>query len=612
MKPRQRVIVLAIVILILLISAVYGMNDLNTKDLFSVRVQKGQNSIMITPWMDNDAHLYVVLPSYADMSSATIVAGDGAEIWVNGERINEEINCGVYQPDTPYQVTYQRLGRKRDFVLTFLESASVSTMYIETETGKMDYVHGKKRNAEAGTVQLYQENGELQYSGSMKSIAGRGNTTWDDYEKKSYTVDFGENQDILGMGAARDWLLLANAADPSNMRNKIVYDFAAQAGLPYSPESRWVDVYLNGEYAGLYLLTEQNEVHTERIAIENENSFLVTMEGRGRMVTQKLPYIETDLRQALRIRHPKDPSEEQLQELTRIWNGIEKAITESDEANESNTADWSALIDLDSWARKYLIEEIFGSLDACYKSQYFYYDGNYENSPVMAGPVWDFDLSMGRTWHTESLDFLWANRLQVDDQYSTPWFHELYKKDEFFGKLKEIFRQEMLPLLKALYEEDVLAYHDEIAKAARINQIRWQTESYDDEVQLINDYLARRIDFLTRLWIEEREIHLVKAGSEGASYAYFAVEDGASLQNLPVLESSELRTFQGWYTEDGVPFDETVAIYEDISIYAKWDGVSNKIAMYAQYFVPLAVIAFMGLLLLFADFFRMRKGRYGR
>ena len=145
-----------------------------------------------------------------------------------------------------------------------------------------------------------------------------------------------------------------------------------------------------------------------------------------------------------------------------------------------------------------------------------------------------------------------------------------------------------------------------------MDQIRWHTENFVDEVELIKDYLARRINFLTNLWIEERKFHLIEARSEGTSYAYFAVEDGEAPPSLPVLESSEHRRFRGWYTEAGLPFDEVEIISEDMCVYAKWEGTSTRMSLYMQYLIPLAVIALMGGLILFVDIFRTWKGRCGR
>lgn len=61
------------------------------------------------------------------------------------------------------------------------------------------------------------------------------------------------------MPKAKTWILLANHADPSLLRNTLAYDLAAAFGLPGSPDSRFVDLTINGEYLGNYLITEKVE-----------------------------------------------------------------------------------------------------------------------------------------------------------------------------------------------------------------------------------------------------------------------------------------------------------------------------------------------------------------
>ena len=117
--------------------------------------------------------------------------------------------------------------------MTFLRSAKMPTMYINTESGNMDYIHSKKDNKEAGTVNLYSTSGEADFSGELESVKGRGNFTWTDYDKKPYSIKLKEEADLLEMGKAQNWILLANAADISNLRNKIVYDFAEESGMGY-------------------------------------------------------------------------------------------------------------------------------------------------------------------------------------------------------------------------------------------------------------------------------------------------------------------------------------------------------------------------------------------
>ena len=77
--------------------------------------------------------------------------------------------------------------------------------------------------------------------------------------KKPYLLKLTRKSDFLGMRPAKKWVFLANAADETNLRNKIVYDFARRLDFGFVPDSRFADVFLNGRYTGLYLITEKVE-----------------------------------------------------------------------------------------------------------------------------------------------------------------------------------------------------------------------------------------------------------------------------------------------------------------------------------------------------------------
>ena len=73
--------------------------------------------------------------------------------------------------------------------------------------------------------------------------------------------------DLSGMGKDKTWLLIANWLDLSLLRNEIILQLADQIGMPYAVECRMVDLYLNGEYNGLYLMTEKIQIGRSRIRI---------------------------------------------------------------------------------------------------------------------------------------------------------------------------------------------------------------------------------------------------------------------------------------------------------------------------------------------------------
>ena len=115
---------------------------------------------------------------------------------------------------------------------------------------------------------------------------------------------------------------------------------------------------------------------------------------------------------------------------------------------------------------------------------------------------------------------------------------------------------------------------------------------------------------MTGVWLENKRYNCVHAlPKNGAFHIYRAVASGECLTTLPTLEDTDYQTFLGWYYVDiDEPFDSTRPITEDTEIYAKWADSSYKKKEQIVKLMPLAVIACMGVGVLWADIRRMRKG----
>lgn len=488
----------------------------------------------------------------------------------------------------------------------------IPSMYIDTSSGSMKYIHAKKGNEESGNLRIYDADDTLAYEGKLDSLNGRGNSTWEFYEKKPYSLQLTGEADLLGMGKAQKWILLANAGDASHMRNKIVYDFSQEFQLEYSPESRWVNLYLNGEYQGLYLLCERNEVHTARVDVPVETGFLVSSDMQERVVSQGNPCITTELNQALRV-HYVPASENALNDLQVKWQSIENAIMTEDGIDPLTGKSWQELIDLDSWVRKYLIEEVFGNFDAAFLSQYYYSDGK-ENSKVFAGPVWDFDYSMGciSAWQIETPNALFADRLHVKPGYDTPWYDALCRKTEFRTRMLELYRYEFLPLLSDFLDNRIDEYVQQIQNAVQADYVRWSVQSdVHSEAEYIKQYLTARVSFLNSIWLEEEEYCVVSADSTmGNNYGYYYVKPGNTVSDLKMLADNEYQSFLGWYYADTDElFDPERPIYEDVQIYAKWQDTSGKKMGQLIKLIPLGIVAILLTIFVIADISRNTQRR---
>lgn len=564
---------------------------------------------------DENEQFFLFLPSGAQLEHTRLRLNTSIPVELEGQVLSDGTSCEKLQNNVAYELTYTAWGKKQCSSLTFMKSANIASIYIDTKSGTMDYIHEEKGNKESGAIRIYDAEGNKSYAGELAFIKGRGNFTWSEYEKKPYSLKLEESASLLGMGAAQKWILLANASDSSYIRNKIVYSFAQDFGMAYTADSRWVDLYLNGEYAGLYQLSERNEVHSERVDIGQEDSFLVSLEMESRLEAQNYPYVLTRENQALRVHYPENPTKTELTRIESCLQSVENAILSEDGIDPETGKHWTELIDLDSWVKKYLIEEVFGNGDAGALSQYFYLDGTEETGRLYAGPVWDYDRTMGNTvsWALQEPQSFYANRLQVTQGWDTPWLYSLYRWEPFYQRMQELYQTQFLPLLKDVLTEQIWSYAEEISQSAAMDKLRWQTgnTSVPEECESIVSYMSQRIDFLSRVWLAEEAYYEVQADqSFGNHYAHYVVFPGETLPELPEFEDSEYSVFQGWYyTDTDEPVDPERPVTEDMEIYARWtDSTSKRIGRVLK-LIPLGLIGAMGAVILGLDCRRRRKSR---
>lgn len=260
---------------------------------------------------------------------------------------------------------------------------------ITTETGgdvtsKTEYI-----NAEIDIINA----GEFNLENISTGIRGRGNNTWG-YPKKSYKLDLDVKANILGIGKgeAKKWVLLANQCDQSLLRNHIAFEFARSLdGIAFAPASKSVEVYLNREYRGVYLLAEEINVNKNRVDIDEKNiengtdiGYLVEMTNNANGDTIQAAgrtfQIHNGLSQNEALKY------KQLGYITGYINDSWNAIDGGDRT------EIESLIDIDSLIDTYLVEEVLKNLDVGWDSYYLYKD---RGGKLCFGPLWDFDLSQG-------------------------------------------------------------------------------------------------------------------------------------------------------------------------------------------------------------------------
>lgn len=492
----------------------------------------------IPVWEKDNGEGFVFLPSYVDMKHVYILTN--GIVSFDGAPMKYGMNCNNLELERRYTVEGDTGGISS---ITLLQSSNLPTLYIDTDSQSMEDIHRSKEHEESGDIRLYTEEGRRIYNGKM-NINGHGNSTFSLLEnpddKRSYNISLWVPGNLLGMGTAENWVLLSNIYDHTNMRNKLVFDFARDAGLRFSPEAQWIDLYLNGNYAGLYLLCEKNEVHQERVNVGKEGSALLSTEITYRLEDQELPYIRTRNGESLRIRYAEMESEI----LEKTIQSVENALLDPNGIDPISGKHWLELIDLDSWARKYLIEEIFANTDNGL-SQFMYLDGNDRQKKLYAGPVWDYDLTMSSPNPNVYVAFKF-------------WYGLLNQQDTFSSYKTKLYAAEFQPLLEEYVDTRIPNYEKIIGQASKLNSIRHNSEQQSPTE--LQTYLKDRMEFLNRFWIEGQKSVIVDVTISGDTYKY-AVFPGDPLPPLPVREG-----YSWYYTGTDVPVDSEKPVYEELSI----------------------------------------------
>ena len=102
---------------------------------------------------------------------------------------------------------------------------------------------------------------------SLEFIRGRGNSTWR-APKKPYKIKLDDRANLFGMGANRHWVLIANYYDTSLTVDRMIGWLGDQMGFDFTPRGVPVDLFMNGQYYGSYLLMEEVRVGENRVDID--------------------------------------------------------------------------------------------------------------------------------------------------------------------------------------------------------------------------------------------------------------------------------------------------------------------------------------------------------
>ena len=523
------------------------------------RIPAGDKEEIISWWSNDDGQAFVFLPSYAELKDLRVILRKGTHAMIGDMELSDGMDCGCFEPDTEYEMTVQN---QSPMAVRFVRSGNLPTMFIHTVSGTEETIHTQRNVWEYAQLCLMDTEGKTDYQGELDEISGRGSGTWF-FEKKSYNLKLNGSADLLGMGAGKKWALLANVIDESHLRNKLIYDFAREIGSysGFAPNCEHVDVYLNGTYVGLYLLTEKAEIAENRVEADPE-VILFEVDALGRSERMLLPFV-LDWGTAVGIKSPESCTEQERDLLMNDIFAFQDTLLDESKGEEA-----LQFIDLESWTRRYLIDEIFENYDGGCHSQYFFRDQrDGKDNRIIAGPCWDYDnCADGWFMAKQNPRCFLMQRMWKNEGEHTPWYGTLMKKETFRDRVLELYRNELSAKVRHLMEVQLPEEAAFLQEALKMNAIRWSLADPAEAIQHFHDFMEERIDFLDSAWIDGVEYRTVTAKSIW-DYRYYCTQPGTICEDIPMPEELGVEEGSVWIREDtGELFDPKSVITEDFTI----------------------------------------------
>ena len=394
------------------------------------------------------------------------------------------------------------------------------TVYIETASGEIGDV-GKEEYVNA-SLRLVPglESMDTALSEDIR-IKGRGNFSWIQ-PKKGYNIRFNHRTNLLGMGKAKKWALIPNFSDKTLLRNWYASYLASEVFTSgdWTPRFRFVDLYLDGTYAGNYALVTAITISESRVAVQPIDEITADLNGDGTLSLADGGYIlEMDARKQAPVHFTSghkwplsfyDPDLEEAPEEISLW--IQEQIRELEDtvffaagAFEPGGAA-GRLIDIPSWVNTYLVNELTKNIDSCNYSSFLYYDPAGQRFHM--GPIWDFDLSCGNLTEEYEPEGFGVQKAK--------WVKPLLKQEAFRRAVRETWEARKSAVLDSV-RVAIPAQAESIRVSAELNNLCWpvsdryglqnppgylERTTWESELDYMTDWLEKRILWLDRQFSE--------------------------------------------------------------------------------------------------------------
>ena len=458
---------------------------------------------------------YILIPSFElDCEQATV----GAVVQTSGKDKHD------FSKSVSYEVKMND-GTYRTFTvkMSIPKVPKLPVIRINTENA---YPILDKKNYIPGTVVIedpdgaYWDTPRLEVKIVENGVRGRGNSTWD-MPKKPYKIKFDEKISIFGLGEDKEWVLLANYADKTLLRNVVAMKLSEIVGMEWTPSMLPVEVYLNDEYMGCYTFSEHKKVSKYRVDLdivgESDNSGDAVTGDYYMEIEQNLDET-TCFRTSIcgipmMFSDPEVPTAAQYDYIVGYFYDAESALMGSNFTDPDNG--WQKYIDIESFAKAYIVNELTKNIDGNMRKSSFI--TKEKGKKLEMYHLWDYDLTLGNCNYLDDefgatdgpegwfiKDF--SCNYWTHGWNHTNWYTRLTDDPAFCAKVKEIWdkhHQELSSIpdfidVKAMIMED--AQKRNFKRWDILNTSVWPNVvvkgTYAGEVEYLKDYYTKRFRWL--------------------------------------------------------------------------------------------------------------------
>lgn len=334
-----------------------------------------------------------------------------------------------------------------------------------------------------------EDSSDLNQEPIVAKIKTRVGDFGDKNPKPSYSITLTRSISLLGMQADHEWILNGSYIDKSFLRDKLVYDlFAKMDTSIYTAKSEFVNLYINGEFKGLYSLTEK--LNEKRLKINTNDRYAaifkepeIFTEG-GRLYNQKYP----------------DPG---IEDRSEYLFEIKDFLFNSKDSDFHEKA--SQIFDLYNLANWQLLLQLTNNSQGLYSSFYLYRKSKNDKFKIT---VWDYDGSFGRNWDGS----LQKEKVDAEENFL---LMRLAKSDQYQNMLQSNwhnFRQNNTISIESLnnyIDANVQLINKSVVENVKKHPLNGPLyndgNSFQQEIDLIKENILSGIYYLDSLYIFENE-----------------------------------------------------------------------------------------------------------